>query len=93
MSDTVKTNSLLEEIQNELDAKYIEYAKKEFNLKLEHFNKIKPLCEKRDEFIKQNPDVLFDFWEKAFQNYDFGQELLPSDLENKYDSKWIKSLK
>lgn len=52
MSDTVKTNSLLEEIQNELDAKYIEYAKKEFNLKLEHFNKIKPLCEKRDEFIK-----------------------------------------
>lgn len=93
MSDIIENNNFLEEIQKELDVKYIEYAKKEFQLKLEHFNHIKPLCEKRDNFLKEHPDLFLNFWEQAFQNYDFGQELLPADFENKYDSKWIKCLK
>ncbi|KAK6089640.1 hypothetical protein P3W45_001406 [Vairimorpha bombi] len=95
MSTHSHDTSPLEEIQHELDNQAKIYAKKEFNVNLEYYNSIKPLLQKRDEFLLKSREMgkLEDFWVQTFLNCDIGLEMLPSDTNNQYDASWIKSIK
>ncbi|TBT97556.1 hypothetical protein CWI38_2480p0010 [Hamiltosporidium tvaerminnensis] len=76
-------------IQEELDNEYIEYTKRDFELKLSHYTQIKPILDQRDLIFAdlKNP------WELCFLNYEMGCELLPIDKNNKVIADFIENIK
>lgn len=81
-------------IQEELDAAYSEYARRDFDLKYSHHQSIEDKLLARNQIVseQQAQGKLLDFYERAFCNYDVSTELLPLDSESNPDARWIRSL-
>jgi hypothetical protein len=95
MSENVAERTL-KEMQSSLDEKYIEYSKKDFGLKLEHYNGLKEDLEKRNKLIEefgQTDSVYKDFWSIAATNYEMGAEILPIGKDNAINAHWINYIK
>lgn len=84
----------LQKIQHQIDREYKKFAKRDFDLKLEHYNAIKPILEERDMSIQSvsNNDNGENFWERAGRNFPSFCDLLPSEDEN-FSLSWMESLK
>lgn len=84
----------LNTFQSRVDQEYKEFAKNDFNVKLEYFNSLKPILKERDDFIQDLPssDEGANFWEKAAQNCPSFRDLLPLEEED-FSISWIESLR
>lgn len=88
------TEESLQNIQEELNKAYTEYAKKDFHLKYNHYQLIESKLHRRDNIIceMQAQNKLLDYYEQAFLKYDMSTEFLPVDPDGNPDAKWIKSV-
>ncbi|KAI5189036.1 template-activating factor I [Nematocida sp. AWRm77] len=74
------------DIQNQLDPFNIEQIKKEFKVRLEYYEKMKGILEKRNAISKG----IDNFWELAFLNTELA-EFLFSVSEEKEESEFLQS--
>lgn len=93
MVSTISTK--LNSLQDELDDAYIEYIKKEFEIKLAHHAKVSSMLDARDSLLKEelSREEMAAFYCQAFTNFDIVQDFLPLDTNGKYNTSFIKYFK
>lgn len=85
----------LNEMQESIDEMYLEYVKKEYEIKLAHHKRMEGILGKRDELFreKMSHEELNELFQRAFTSFDVVQDFLPLDAQSKYDSTFIKFLR
>lgn len=92
---TNETYDLLNEMQENIDELYLDYVKKEYEIKLAHHKKMEKILAERDALFreKMSREELNELFLRAFTSFDVVQDFLPLNAQNKYDSSFIKFLK
>lgn len=87
--------SILGEIQQQIDENTASYVREDFKLKLNSHKKILDVLEKRDRILKEEftREELGSFFEKVFTSFDPLQEFVPIKDDNTYDFSFIKFIK
>lgn len=84
----------LSAIQDTLDELYIDFVKRDFDIKLVHHKKIEQHLAERDVILKEMPRAeLAEFFRKGFAGFDAVQDFLPLGADNAYDTSFIKSVR
>ncbi|KAG5858851.1 hypothetical protein KMI_10g15490 [Encephalitozoon hellem] len=81
----------LEEIQRDIEREYEEFARKDFECKLEHHKQIRPLLARRDRVIASM--VPGDYWGRVLGRYEVGETILPRGTNNEVCTGWVRSLR
>jgi hypothetical protein len=82
-------------IQDKIDESYLDFVKKDFDLKLSHYQKIKADILKRDTILLEQMDesALTVFMSNAITNFEAIQDLFPQTAKKSFDSSFVKFLK
>jgi hypothetical protein len=80
----------LMEIQENLDQKYAEFVKKDFEMKLSHFNDIKDILKQRDEAIFVSESESEAFVSAAINNFEAMHDLFPRLSDESFDASFLK---
>ena len=94
MSGNDVENDLIacQENLNELE---LEFYRREFELKLNHFKACLPIYQQRDSILQNtlSREQLAEIYARAFSSFDAIDDLLPLTSEQKYDTSFIKFIK
>lgn len=87
-------NAKLRKIQTELDEIYMEYAKKDFEVKLSHHKRVQKTLDTRDAMLKELPEnQLRSYIQKAVSNFEPIQDFFPQKAKESFDTSILKFLK
>lgn len=84
----------LTNLQEEIDNLYMERMKKDFDIKLEHHNAVKPIIAKRDKIFREEMtnEEYTCFIQTAYRKFGVANDMLPLNGDKEYDASFIKFL-
>lgn len=89
-----KTTDRLVKIQEELDEMYMEFAKKDFEVKLSHHKKVSKQLAERDAIFKDMSEgELKSFIQRALTNFEPMHDFFPQNPKGGFDTSFVKFIK